>query len=157
MLQGLGFARPFTRQPLTAMKAYHFSPRTPALIAALVVLSGPAWGQDAAPKPVTAGLQFDTHKDPFGNVVWRVKADTPAAPAAAADKLPTKPAEPAAGGITFEVYRDDFQAYRWRMKAAGGKTLAASVEGYRTRVEADQVIETIKVGAKMAKLDDRTR
>ena len=119
--------------------------RIAALAAGFFALTAPAFAQTPAPSPTEKGLEFVPRRDAFGTVVWRIKADPPAAPAAGTTT------------ITFEIYQDDFRQYRWRIKGPAGRTVAASVESYRTRDDANRVIDAIRAGAQLARLDDLTR
>ncbi|HET6576213.1 MAG TPA: DUF1508 domain-containing protein [Fimbriiglobus sp.] len=54
--------------------------------------------------------------------------------------------------LKFEVYEDAKKAYRFRIKATNGQTIGSSSSGYKVKSDAEKVIDTIKKGAKDAKV-----
>jgi uncharacterized protein YegP (UPF0339 family) len=54
--------------------------------------------------------------------------------------------------LKFEVYEDARKAYRFRIKATNGQTIGASSSGYKAKADAEKAIDTIKKGARDAKV-----
>jgi uncharacterized protein YegP (UPF0339 family) len=52
----------------------------------------------------------------------------------------------------FEVYQDAKSEYRWRLKAANGQTIATSGEGYTTRQNCLNGIDSVKSNAPEAEV-----
>ncbi len=56
----------------------------------------------------------------------------------------------------FEMYKDAKGEYRWRLKASNGQTIATSGEGYTTKANCENGIESVKKNAPGASTDDQT-
>lgn len=55
----------------------------------------------------------------------------------------------------FELYSDASGEYRFRLKAANGQTIAAS-QGYKSKESALNGIQSVRMNAEDAVLDDQT-
>jgi len=55
---------------------------------------------------------------------------------------------------TFEVYESEKKKdeYRWRIKAKNGQTVGASSGGYKSKADAEKVVEEVKKDVKDAKV-----
>src|SRR5262245_11314598 len=55
---------------------------------------------------------------------------------------------------TLEVYESEKKKdeFRWRIKAKNGQTVGASSGGYKSKADAEKVVEEVKKGAKDAKV-----
>lgn len=56
----------------------------------------------------------------------------------------------------FEMYKDKAGEYRWRLKASNGQVIASSGEGYTTKANCQNGIESVKKNAGGASVDDQT-
>ena len=52
----------------------------------------------------------------------------------------------------FEVFQDNKGEYRWRLKASNGQTIATSGEGYTSRANCMNGIESVKTNAPAAEV-----
>ena len=59
-------------------------------------------------------------------------------------------------GATFELYKDRAGEYRWRLRHQNGNIIADSGEGYTTKANAENGIESVKENAPDAPIDDQT-
>ena len=57
---------------------------------------------------------------------------------------------------TFELYKDRAEEYRWRLRHENGNIIADSGEGYTTKANAINGIESVKENAPTASIDDQT-
>ena len=56
----------------------------------------------------------------------------------------------------FELYKDKAGEYRWRLRHENRQIIADSGEGYTTKANAENGIESVKENAPAAPIDDRT-
>ena len=61
------------------------------------------------------------------------------------------------GKYAFEIYEDKARATRFRLKAKNGDIVGASSSGYKTKAEAEKVVEAIKKNVKDATVTDETK
>jgi len=57
---------------------------------------------------------------------------------------------------TFELYKDRAGEYRWRLRHENGQIIADSGEGYTTKANAMNGIESVKTNAPAAPIEDQT-
>ena len=57
---------------------------------------------------------------------------------------------------TFELYADRAGEYRWRLRHQNGNIIADSGEGYTTKANAINGIESVKENSAAAPIDDQT-
>ena len=57
---------------------------------------------------------------------------------------------------TFELYEDKAGEYRWRLRHQNGNIIADSGEGYTSKANATNGIESVKENAPTAPVDDQT-
>ena len=57
---------------------------------------------------------------------------------------------------TFELYKDRAEEYRWRLRHENGQIIADSGEGYTTKANAMNGIESVKENADAAPIEDQT-
>ena len=57
---------------------------------------------------------------------------------------------------TFELYEDKAGEYRWRLRHQNGNIIADSGEGYTSKANAINGIESVKENAATAPVDDKT-
>jgi uncharacterized protein YegP (UPF0339 family) len=57
---------------------------------------------------------------------------------------------------TFELYVDKAGEYRWRLVHSNGNIIADSGEGYTTKDNAENGIESVKENAPSAPVEDKT-
>ena len=57
---------------------------------------------------------------------------------------------------TFELYKDSASEYRWRLRHQNGQVIADSGEGYTTKDNAVNGIESVKENGPSAPIDDQT-
>ncbi len=57
---------------------------------------------------------------------------------------------------TFELYKDRAEEYRWRLRHENGNIIADSGEGYTTKANAINGIESVKTNAPTAPIEDQT-
>ena len=57
---------------------------------------------------------------------------------------------------TFELYKDRAGEYRWRLRHQNGQIIADSGEGYMTKANAINGIESVKANAAGAPIEDQT-
>ncbi len=57
---------------------------------------------------------------------------------------------------TFELYKDRAGEYRWRLRHENGQIIADSGEGYTTKANAMNGIESVKTNASAAPIEDQT-
>lgn len=55
-------------------------------------------------------------------------------------------------GLQFQVYRDAQKQWRWRLVAANGRSVAASGEGYKRKVDCLHAIEIVRA-SKLAAIE----
>jgi len=58
---------------------------------------------------------------------------------------------------TFELFQDHEGEYRWRLRHENGQVIADSGEGYTTKDNAINGIESVKENAATAPIEDKTR
>jgi uncharacterized protein YegP (UPF0339 family) len=68
----------------------------------------------------------------------------------------TSAQDKADSGLTFELFKDAKEEFRWRLKATNGQTIATSGEGYKAKADCMKAIESIRLGASKAKVDDQS-
>ena len=56
----------------------------------------------------------------------------------------------------FELYEDKAGEYRWRLRHQNGNIIADSGEGYTSKANATNGIESVKENAPTAPVDDQT-
>ncbi len=59
-------------------------------------------------------------------------------------------------GATFELYKDKAGEFRWRLVHQNGQIIADSGEGYTTKANAINGIESVKENAPIAPIKDLT-
>jgi len=111
-----------------------------------------------------APLTFEVYADNAGDFRWRLKdGDTNVANSGQGykDKRScTTIVENFKADIAkyeFELYEDNKKETRFRLKAKNGNVVGASTASYKTKAEAEMVVEAIKKGTKDAKVDDQTK
>lgn len=57
---------------------------------------------------------------------------------------------------TFELYQDRAGEYRWRLRHQNGNIIADSGEGYSSKANAENGIQSVKENAASAPTDDQT-
>ena len=57
---------------------------------------------------------------------------------------------------TFELYEDKAGEYRWRLRHENGNIIADSGEGYTSKANAENGIESVKENAPDAPIEDQT-
>ncbi len=57
---------------------------------------------------------------------------------------------------TFELYRDTTGEYRWRLRHQNGNIIADSAEGYSSKANAENGIQSVKENSPSAPTDDQT-
>ena len=57
---------------------------------------------------------------------------------------------------TFELYKDRAEEYRWRLRHENGNIIADSGEGYTTKTNAINGIDSVKENAPTAPIEDQT-
>ena len=57
---------------------------------------------------------------------------------------------------TFELFRDRAGEYRWRLRHQNGNIIADSGEGYSSKANAENGIQSVKENAPTAPTDDQT-
>ncbi len=57
---------------------------------------------------------------------------------------------------TFELYRDKAGEYRWRLRHENGNIIADSGQGYTTKDNAKNGIDSVKENSPDARVEDRT-
>ena len=57
---------------------------------------------------------------------------------------------------TFELYRDRAGEYRWRLRHQNGNIIADSGEGYSSRANAENGVQSVKENSPSAPIEDRT-
>jgi len=57
---------------------------------------------------------------------------------------------------TFELYKDKAGEYRWRLRHENGNIIADSGEGYTTKANAENGIQSVKENAPDAPIEDQT-
>lgn len=57
---------------------------------------------------------------------------------------------------TFELYKDKAGEFRWRLRHENGNIIADSGEGYTTKANAQNGIESVKTNAPEAPVEDQT-
>lgn len=57
---------------------------------------------------------------------------------------------------TFELYIDKAGEYRWRLRHQNGQIIADSGEGYTTKANAENGIQSVKENAPAAPIEDQT-
>ena len=57
---------------------------------------------------------------------------------------------------TFELYKDRAEEFRWRLRHQNGQIIADSGEGYTTKANAINGIESVKENAPGAVIEDKT-
>jgi len=57
---------------------------------------------------------------------------------------------------TFELYKDKTGEYRWRLRHENGNIIADSGEGYTTKANAENGIQSVKENAPDAPIEDQT-
>jgi uncharacterized protein YegP (UPF0339 family) len=57
---------------------------------------------------------------------------------------------------TFELYKDKAGEYRWRLRHENGNIIADSGEGYSTKANAENGIQSVKENAPGAPIEDQT-
>lgn len=57
---------------------------------------------------------------------------------------------------TFELYQDRAGEFRWRLRHQNGNIIADSSEGYSSKANAENGIESVKENAPSAPTDDQT-
>ena len=82
--------------------------------------------------------------DPTGNAIAQVK-----------DKAPVKDkaSKETSTGVLFQVYKDKGDMYRFRI-LNGEEKLAGSIRGYEKKAEVMEIINTIKKGVSLAKVEE---
>jgi uncharacterized protein YegP (UPF0339 family) len=58
---------------------------------------------------------------------------------------------------TFELYQDRAGEFRWRLVHQNGQIIADSGEGYTTKANAINGIESVKENAPSAPIEDKTK
>ena len=60
---------------------------------------------------------------------------------------------------TFEVYESEKKKgdFRWHIKAKNGQIVGASSGGYKSKADAEKVVDEVKKEVKDAKVDDKTK
>jgi uncharacterized protein YegP (UPF0339 family) len=77
--------------------------------------------------------------------------------AAGQDKKKDKGKDTRAAAVAvFELYKDTAGEFRFRLKGDDGVLLATSGKGYKTKVDCQKVIDTIRTLAARAKVEDKT-
>lgn len=56
---------------------------------------------------------------------------------------------------TFELYKDRAGEYRWRLRHENGNIIADSGEGYTTKANAENGIDSVKENAPSAPVEDQ--
>ena len=130
--------------------------RTLSFVAVSVALAG----LSAAAKP-DEKLTFELYKGKNDQFRWRLKEGEKVlatggqgykAKADAKNGIASVQKAAANPKANFEVYEDEKKAYRWRLKAANGQTIASSAAGFKTKAEADKVVESVKAGVAKAEV-----
>jgi len=57
---------------------------------------------------------------------------------------------------TFELFKDQAGEYRWRLRHENGNIIADSGEGYTSKANAENGIESVKENAPDAPIEDQT-
>ena len=57
---------------------------------------------------------------------------------------------------TLELYKDKAGEYRWRLRHENGNIIADSGEGYTSKANAENGIESVKENAPGSPIDDQT-
>ena len=57
---------------------------------------------------------------------------------------------------TFELYEDKAGEFRWRLRHENGQIIADSGEGYTTKANAKNGIQSVKENAPIALIEDQT-
>ena len=57
---------------------------------------------------------------------------------------------------TFELYKDKAGEFRWRLRHENGQIIADSGEGYTTKDNAKNGIQSVKENAPIALIEDQT-
>ena len=57
---------------------------------------------------------------------------------------------------TFELYKDNAGEFRWRLRHENGNIIADSGEGYTTKANAMNGMESVKENAPEAPIEDQT-
>lgn len=57
---------------------------------------------------------------------------------------------------TFELYKDKAGEFRWRLRHENGQIIADSSEGYTTKANAKNGIQSVKENAPIALIEDQT-
>ena len=57
---------------------------------------------------------------------------------------------------TFQLYKDKFLEFRWRLVHQNGQIIADSGEGYTTKDNAENGIQSVKTNAPSAPIEDLT-
>ena len=57
---------------------------------------------------------------------------------------------------TFELYKDKAGEFRWRLRHENGQIIADSGEGYTTKANAKNGIQSVKENAPIALIEDQT-
>jgi len=132
--------------------------RTILSLALTLVAAGLA---PAADKPMT----FEIYADNAGDFRWRLKDGEGGNVANSGQGYKDKRScttivENFKADISkyeFELYEDNKKETRFRLKAKNGNVVGASTASYKTKADAEKVVEAIKKGVKDAKVDDQTK
>jgi uncharacterized protein YegP (UPF0339 family) len=103
-------------------------------------------------------MTFEIYKDKAGEYRWRLKTadgDILAVPEdayknqadakRAVDSIRNNFAK-----LKVEYTVDKGKKHRWRLKASNGRVMARASEGYKTKAEAEKVVESLQAGVKTA-------
>jgi uncharacterized protein YegP (UPF0339 family) len=102
---------------------------------------------------------FEVYKDAKKEWRWRYKdGDTVIATPGQGYKAKTaatkaiESIQSSVDKLDVEFYRDAKEEHRWRLKAKNGNIVAVSSVGYKSKADAQKAFETLKKGAKAAKV-----
>lgn len=60
----------------------------------------------------------------------------------------------AKGVMVFFIYQDDKGEWRWQIRSANGRTMADSGEGYKSKQNCQNAVDTIKAFARIAQVKE---
>jgi uncharacterized protein YegP (UPF0339 family) len=121
------------------------------------------------PAPVRAGkdkdgkLTFEVYKDNAGEYRWRLKSASGKILAVPEDayknhsdvKSAIKSIQTNIAKMKTEYSKDKAKKHRWQLKATNGRVMARSPEGYKSKEDAEKVVELVRKGVKNAEVTEK--